>query len=104
MKGKKAYPEQIKVGRVYYDIVFDPDIAPDLGHCSTGEDKLIQLNPKQTRHELIKTLLHELLHAIENEYKLSLPHKHVHELEKPLVCLFRDNYRAFGEIFGLLSK
>ena len=33
---------------------------------------------------LLRTFIHEYLHAVEHEYDLKIPHKMIYELEKPL--------------------
>lgn len=41
---------------------------------------------------LFKTLVHELFHAIELDYKLDIPHELIDALENPIVSLLLKNY------------
>lgn len=40
----------------------------------------------------LETLVHELLHAIEAEYSIVIPHALVHKLDAPIARLLLDNF------------
>lgn len=56
------------------------------GLCSK-EDRLIEIDEKQSQYNILKTFWHEYLHAIEYEYGLKIPHKLIYALEAPLTAM-----------------
>lgn len=62
-----------------------------IGECNFSK-KRIRVLESLPKKELQKTLLHELLHAIVEEYHLDLKHRQIHALEKPLYEFMRDNF------------
>lgn len=58
------------------------------------DQKEIRLHREQTGRALISTFLHELLHAIQHEYRIKgLQHHVIYALEGPLADFFSDNPR-----------
>ncbi len=92
----KDYPRQIQVGENIWDIRFVQKLEDGhtSGLCDPSENT-IYVMLKQTPEERLKTVLHEILHAIEHEYQICIPHKLVYALEGPLAQLIIDNY-LFG--------
>lgn len=65
-----------------------------LGCCNWETKEIfikIGLNPK----ERAMTLVHELLHALEFEYDLSIDHALIYRLERPIYNLVYDNFIDF---------
>lgn len=64
---------------------------PDhLGLCQPDQREIL-LNPDQTEQSLQQTLLHELLHAIEQKLHLELTEHQVDLLALGLLDLFKNN-------------
>ncbi len=88
-------PKRIKVRHHYYRIIFHDSLIPHgdgkaRGTCDPT-NRVINISKKQTRRLVISTFLHELLHAIEFEYRIKLAHQTIHELELPLAQVFIQN-------------
>jgi hypothetical protein len=62
-----------------------------IGECNYTKHR-IRILKTLPKKELFQTLLHELLHAITEEYHLNLKHKQIYALEKPLYEFLRDNF------------
>lgn len=72
------------------------------GLCETG---VIRLNPSlKTEFERSRTLLHETLHAISQEWNLELSEEQVLGLESGFSALARLNPKASAAIFAGLVK
>lgn len=96
---KKSYPSSIKVRNRRYRVVLSPIIAENglddtnlRGWCDPQE-KIILLRNTLSEKELFETFVHELLHAIEFEWKTEIPHALVYKLEGPLVQVLKTNFK-----------
>ncbi|NCY21739.1 hypothetical protein EBX31_07265 [bacterium] len=95
---QKDYPKDIIVGDSVYLVRFVRAIGGEpagsdketLGLCCPGEKEIL-LKQGMTPRERMSTFIHELLHAIEFEYEIDIPHKLVYQLEGPLTQLVLDN-------------
>ncbi len=96
----KDYPKEILVRENIWDVKFvKRTLLNDLycyGMCDPSETA-IYIKMGQTSEERLKTFLHELLHAIEHEYNIVIPHKLVHRLEDPFARFLIDNYMGGNE-------
>ena len=76
-------PSHIKIkNKVTYEVVWvdsfkDTDV---LGECRF-DTKQIALKKNQTEREIMKTFIHECLHAMEFERGIKIPHKAIYQLE-----------------------
>jgi hypothetical protein len=61
------------------------------GHCD-GETAIIDILMGLDPMETYRTLIHELLHAIEFEYDLHFPHHLIYKLEEPLLAAVVANF------------
>lgn len=95
---QKDYPKEILVGDSFYKIKFVRRIC----HAATGtdmqtlgtccpDDKEILILQGLDPMERLSTLVHELLHALEFEYEIEIPHKLIYQLERPITQLLMDN-------------
>ncbi len=94
MLRRKHYPKSLYIGDVTYRIRFVRSFKDEttLGECDPSEHE-IRIKQGMGREETLKTLLHELLHAIfEFEGGVTIPHKLIERMEGPLYNFLRDNY------------
>jgi hypothetical protein len=66
------------------------DCENTLGECRF-EYKQICLKKNQSDSEILKTLIHEMFHAMEFEYKIQLPHKAIYGLEDAVYKILKLN-------------
>lgn len=90
---KKDYPKELLVKDAIYTIHFQRKLnaRDDLGLCDSSVKK-IHIKLKQNLNETLHTFIHEVLHAIEEEYGFEIEHKIIHKLEEPLARLIFDNF------------
>jgi hypothetical protein len=77
------WPHKVRIKtRISYEIVWVDafDDTDCLGECRF-EAKQIALLKGRSDAETFETLIHEVLHAIEYEYGVKLPHKSIYALE-----------------------
>lgn len=76
------------VGEEEYRILWCSDLREGIyGFCTIGEPRVIVLNSRQDKEELLPTIIHEILHAIEVEYRVKLGHGKIRKLEYALAQL-----------------
>ena len=86
-------PARIKIkNKVIYEVVWvesfkDPDV---LGECRF-EARQIALKKGQSERETLKTVTHEILHAIEYERGIKLSHKSIYQLEDAIYYILFHN-------------
>ena len=77
--------------RVTYEVVYSTDLGPGiLGECRFS-DKQIVVRLDQSKDELMKTLIHEVMHAVAETNKIDLKHRDIYKLEKAFLNLIRLN-------------
>lgn len=86
-------PHKIRIkSRISYEIVwvdrFDDEHC--LGECR-GDVKQIAILKNQSDKQTFQTFLHEVLHAIEFEHGISLPHKSIHVLDAAIYKILKLN-------------
>lgn len=95
-------PAKVRItSKVSYEVVFAEKVADDpecRGICRF-DPKQIVLLMGQSEQMMVKTFLHEVLHAVDHEHEIGLQHKHVYALEDALAKLFRLN-----KLFSKKSK
>lgn len=77
----------------HYDVVFKKQ--KNMGKDTRGEcspEGIISIAQGISREQVYETLVHELLHAIEFEYGIDIPHKLIYELEVPLTEFLLQNF------------
>lgn len=87
------YPKTINIGHEEYAIRFVNIIDRDpktLGSCDSSG--IIRIKRGQSKAETFKTLIHEVMHAIEYTYELKIDHQLIHKLEGPIVDLLMTNF------------
>jgi hypothetical protein len=77
----------------------EKEMNDNLGLCF-GDSNEILLNPSQTSENLIHTLLHEILHSIEQKQHLEMTERQIDCLALGLLHLFSEN----PEMISLLES
>lgn len=85
-------PKKVKVGRKTYTIEYKEVLEEGklLGVCMFDEKK-IQISLEKGKKEAESTVLHEMLHAMANEYRFDLSEKKVLQIEKALFETLEKN-------------
>lgn len=86
-------PHKIRVtASQAYEIVFVDrfENLENLGECRF-HSKQIALNKNQSKTEMEKTVIHELLHAVEFEHNITIPHETIYALEVALHKVLKLN-------------
>jgi Zn-dependent peptidase ImmA (M78 family) len=86
-------PREIIVGENVWDLVFCKRIDVDptaVGVCNNTTKEIVIVS-SLSKEEKAVTLIHELLHAIEYEYGIYIPHSLIYKLEEPIYRLILDN-------------
>ena len=79
-------PETIKVGPYTLNVGFEPFLAPSglRGHCNTDE-LTISLREGMPPPQLVATLFHELIHAVDNVFAVGLEEAQTERLANGLL-------------------
>ena len=100
--GARKYPDTWYVNENPWSLKFVKRIPgqpqSDLGNCDPS-DSTMRIRLKQTRREYFQTFMHEVLHAIEFEYDMKIPHNVVHDLEEPLARFIEENFELLALLF-----
>lgn len=86
-------PSRIKIkNKVVYEVVWVDSFEDGntVGECRF-DVKQIALKMNQSEKELMKTFIHEVLHAIEFERGVKIPHKTIYQLEDALFYILFHN-------------
>lgn len=89
-------PKRVKVRKHYYRVVLKEDWIEYKGQrvrglCIGAPVRTIEVYAKQTRRWLISTFMHEVMHAVQFEYRIKLEHQTIHDLEMPFAELMMHN-------------
>lgn len=89
-------PLQVTIKNVVYDVLWIEQFPENAfyGQCD-GQKKQIIIQKGLSEKQTQKTFLHEVLHAIEMEHKIKIPHRLINQLETPLLRLFLENGLSF---------
>lgn len=93
MARKVVLPSKVRItGKVSYEVIYCDDLGKDtLAECRSAPLKQIALRNNLSNKELIKSFLHEVLHCIEFEYNISIPHKTIHDMEEGIYKILKLN-------------
>ena len=90
MKTPKRYPKTLKIRNTEYKLKFVKDISQASGLCD-GADGLIIISKRQSPDNIFRTLIHEVIHAIEGEYEIKMSHENVYKFERAIFRFMKDN-------------
>ena len=92
---QRDFPRTVWVKDEPWEIRFVRRLANDEGQQVAGLadplDKTIYIRLGQTPIERLRTFVHEVMHAFEEEYGFSIPHSIVEALEDPIIFFILEN-------------
>lgn len=94
MNSTLKYPNEFHIGDAVYTLKFVKQFEDEgtVGECDPGL-KEIRIKRGLGKKETLKTLIHELCHAIfEYENDIKMKHKKIYEIETPIYEFIRDNF------------
>lgn len=86
----KDYPKKFYLKGACYKVKFIKNLEV-LGETDPDK-KTIKIRHGMSRHETFRTMIHEVLHLIEFEFPVDLPHKTVYKLEEAIFMFLMDNF------------
>lgn len=97
-KPEQSYPQKLRVFGKDWELRWQ-----DMDDCSgktTHRHLLIEVDPDYPRPFLQDTLLHEILHAVDEELHLELEERQVHQMATALLSVMNDNPAIRRFLFG----
>lgn len=92
LPAEKNYPKRIHVGDTTYRIKFVKSCGKNtLGLCD-GTKEIIYIRKGLGPAARFKTLIHEILHAIEFSHGIPLKHSKIRLLEEAIADIFIQNF------------
>lgn len=91
----KDYPKTIDIKDETYQLRMVnkiPGQTKDTFGICDDTAKIIWVRKNQSKRGLLRTTIHEFLHAVEAEYSIKLRHKRINILEIALEALLTDNF------------
>lgn len=90
---KRRYPKTLIIKGEEWRIAWVDRIegADVLGLCDPS-NRIIYIKNKQSAKQTFLTYLHEVLHALEMEYDISISHRAVYKLEVAIHSFLMDNF------------
>lgn len=88
----EVIPRKVRItAKVSYTVLFVDKLDIDnMGVCDPNTRQILILLGMSTK-DTLATFIHELLHAMEFEHGIEIPHKAVHQLDVAIESLLRLN-------------
>lgn len=94
-------PDTVKILFKKYTVCRDNNMRDDKGNLLYGQidniEQLITLNEDAGLEQQKATLMHEMVHGLDDLYSIGLKEKQVEKLGTALYMLVRDNPEMFAE-------
>jgi hypothetical protein len=89
-------PSKVRIkSRISYNLFWTTDLGHEGDEPITGEcceqTRQIRILSGQSDDETMKTFIHEVLHCLEFEYDIELPHKAINQLESAILKVLKLN-------------
>lgn len=91
-------PRKVQIGDSEWSVVRLDEVAPTdekgrvtFGYCDT-ESQTLEVLKGLDLLTLVATFVHEVGHAIEDEYGIKIPHRLLHALDIPIARFIIDNF------------
>lgn len=89
-------PRHVFIKDSFYTVLFKRNLADFIGiksvigYCD-GEKQIIFIQIGLSAEVLFATFMHEVMHSIEFEYNIKIPHKLIYKMDAPLAKFLADN-------------
>lgn len=95
----KDVPKNLVINETVWDIRFVKVVhgCDEIFGMADDDNKEILIKRGLGRYETLKTLIHEVLHTFEFEYRLKIEHSLIYRLEEPILGFFCDNWNFFPD-------
>ena len=103
IKGFTSYPKTVEVEGMNWAIKFkrkpfyDDEGDECLGLCDP-EDKTIYIKIQTDKVDMFRVFIHEVLHAIEYEREIEIPHKYIEKLDRGVSKFLIKNFNSINKI------
>lgn len=97
--GPNSYAREWIIKDEHWRLKFCKRIEKDVVGLCDPSDKTISIKRGQDKIEILKTAIHEKIHAFEEEYNFKLSHKHVYKLEEAIVDFILNNFVNLEKLF-----
>lgn len=90
----RDFPSELLIGSAIWKIIWRRRMPPGAANCdgfACYSENIIYMRLGQKPKERFSTFVHEVLHAIDDEYGLDLKHKTIYKLEESIAKLIEDN-------------
>lgn len=85
-------PSKVRItSKVSYDVLFSSDLGEDILGLCDPENKQITLKIDQTKTEMLKVYLHEVVHAMNFEFEIGITEAQTLKLETAVYKLLKLN-------------
>ena len=87
------YPKKIKIGAYMYDVAYEANLKIDEGFraCVNFRTHKILIDPAQSDTQKSFTLLHEIMHIINNNYECDLDESNISRIANGILEFLQDN-------------
>ena len=101
MRSFRYYPRCLNIEGIGWLIKFKRRIVHNGIDCDglcDSEAKTIYIRIKSDHKDMFRVLIHEVLHAIEFENEVDIPHKHIDQLDHGLARFLKNNWKLLKKI------
>lgn len=90
----RDYPKNLEIRGNIWSVKFTKQLSiAHAGDCNPNKKLIrIRIGKHQDLHTIMRTFIHEVLHAIEFEYGFEMEHKSIEKLEEPLTDFILNNF------------
>jgi hypothetical protein len=85
-----SFPNKLSIIGREYNVVYSEPTATLMGQCDCDGLK-IEIKPGQLLPLEADTVLHEVIHAIENSFQLKMNERQVYCMATGLIAVFKNN-------------
>lgn len=96
MLARKHYPRRLTINGLRWKIRFVAEIWTNnprevIWGCCYPDSREIHIRRDLEPEDMLHTVVHEVMHALEVSYRFRIPHKLIEKLERPIAELLQHN-------------
>lgn len=88
----RVYQKDLLINDEWWEIQFKKKMPKGVVGLCHSDTRVIEIKLGQTRTETLSTMVHEVLHAMEAEYDIKVPHKAIYGFERAITKFLMDNF------------